>query len=403
MASLSDILRGALSPNEYNMGRDLDEEERRQIEELRAQGIYVPQERKVSPFRYGAGAVRQQNLADMRATMQPEQERRMKELMFQRGRGSRDAAAKELRQQQRKGAASQQRSAIKRASSPRAEAERRRMAVEKYNEEQVFADQLRQKNRTRQIAEEQRRQYLSGLPTMSAGKRYDLQEGGSMPYRSKEAYVEGATPRITDPEKAELAVLQRDATQALLQREALTQAGQLTAVGRIDVATKTRANDLAKQVHMNLPSNYAKNVADSQVLGLDLKILLDTHRLSVANKVGESLMQAEADALIATKKQEIMAIESLESWLVNTAEGREFLRIGGPQREEQRLNLGRLKAMLMQAEAAQTRAESYTPPFNPFGDGSGGGGGSGSGWNPNRTFNWDGTNAPPVNPRRRFP
>ena len=63
MASLSDILRGALSPNEYNMGRDLDEEERRQIEELRAQGIHVPQERKVSPFRYGAGAVRQQNLA----------------------------------------------------------------------------------------------------------------------------------------------------------------------------------------------------------------------------------------------------------------------------------------------------------------------------------------------------
>ena len=116
MASLSDILRGALSPNEYNMGRDLDEEERRQIEELRAQGIYVPQERRVSPFRYGAGTVSRQNLADMRAAIQPEQERRMKELMFQRGRGSRDAAAKELRQRQRKGAASQQRGAINRAS-----------------------------------------------------------------------------------------------------------------------------------------------------------------------------------------------------------------------------------------------------------------------------------------------
>ena len=400
MASLSDILRGALSPNEYNMGRDLDEEERRQIEELRAQGIYVPQERKVSPFRYGAGAVRQQNLADMRAAMQPEQDRRMKELMIQRGRGSRDAAAKELRQRQRKGAASQQRGAINRASSPRAIAERKRMELELFNRKQAFADQLKAKR----IADEQRRQQLSGLPTMSAGKRYDLQEGDSIPYASKEAYVEGATPRITDTEKAELAVLQRDATQALLQGEALTQAGQKSAVGRIDVDTKRRANDLAKQVHINLPSDYAKNVADSQVLGLDLKILLDTHRLSVANKVGESLMQVEADALIATKKQEIMAIESLESWLVNTAEGREFLRIGGPQREAQRLNLGQLKAMLMQAEAAQTKAESYTPPFNPFGgESGGGGGGTGSGYNPNRTFNWDGTNALPVNPNRRFP
>jgi len=323
----------------------------------------------------------------------------MKELMIQRGRGSRDAAAKELRQRQRKGAASQQRGAINRASSPRAIAERKRMELELFNRKQAFADQLKAKR----IADEQRRQQLSGLPTMSAGKRYDLQEGDSIPYASKEAYVEGATPRITDQERAELAVLQRDATQALLQGEALTQAGQKSAVGRIDVDTKRRANDLAKQVHINLPSDYAKNVADSQVLGLDLKILLDTHRLSVANKVGESLMQVEADALIATKKQEIMAIESLESWLVNTEPGREFMRRGGPQREEQRLKLGQLKAWLIQAEARKTEADKRVTPLtgdewlreqlsNP--------GGRGTGWNPNRaTFNWPTTNAIPVNPQ----
>ena len=336
MASLSDILRGALSPNEYNMGRDLDEEERRQIEELRAQGIYVPQERKVSPFRYGAGAVRQQNLADMRATMQPEQDRRMKELMWQRGRGSRDAAAKELRQQQRKGAASQQRGAIKRASSPRAEAERRRMAVEKYNEEQVFADQLRKKNRTRKIAEEQRIQHLSGLPTMSAGKRYDLQEGGSMPYRSKEAYVEGATPRITDPERAELAVLQRENLPSRIQEQSLRaqqQAGRTQElahqVGLINLEDQRAASQLSAQVREALPADYAQALANKQVVSTELAVLLDSQRLKTQQKYGDQLAEMSVDKQINALDLELQNIQDAKAWLTETQEGQVYRMQGG--------------------------------------------------------------------------
>mgnify|MGYP001479502984 CR=1 FL=1 len=90
--ALGDILSGAFG-GEYNMGRPLDEEERRLIEELRAQGVYVPQERKVSPFRYGAGTVSKRNLQDIRDAIKPEQERRMKELMRQRSDAARKAAA----------------------------------------------------------------------------------------------------------------------------------------------------------------------------------------------------------------------------------------------------------------------------------------------------------------------
>jgi hypothetical protein len=92
--ALGDILSGALG-GEYNMGRPLDEEERRLIEELRAQGVYVPQERKVSPFGYGAGTVSKRNLADIRGAIKPEQERKMKELMWQRNEAARKAAAVE--------------------------------------------------------------------------------------------------------------------------------------------------------------------------------------------------------------------------------------------------------------------------------------------------------------------
>jgi hypothetical protein len=98
-----------------------------------------------------------------------------------------------------------------------------------------------------------------------------------------------------------------------------------------------------------------------------------------------------------------MAIESLESWLVNTPEGQEFMRRGGPQREEQRLKLGQLKAWLIQAEARKTEAEKRVTPFTGdewLRDQLSNPGGRGTGWNPNRpTLNWPGTNAIPVNPQ----
>jgi len=348
MPNLGDILSGALG-GEYSMGRPLDEEERRRIEELRAKGIYVPQERKMSPFSYGAGTVNKQNLGAIRAAMQPDQQRRMSELMFQRGEGARQAAA-----------------------------------VEKFNREQDFANQLIRQNRARQIADEETRQRLGGLPTTTPQQRFRKSTAfGESPMISKEDFVAGATPQITDRQRAEHAVLQREITPSLTQAEALKQAQQKTVTGQIDVETKRRADDLAKQVHSYLPSDYAKSVADSQILGLELKTLLDTHRLAVSKKLGEKLMQTEADASIATKKQEIMAIESLESWLVNDPVGQQLMREGGPQREAQRMKLTALRIQLIEAENRQTslRRSNWWPEGS---DGSSGGGGSGSGWDSSR-------------------
>jgi len=351
MPNLGDILSGALG-GEYSMGRPLDEEERRRIEELRAKGIYVPQERKMSPFSYGAGTVNKQNLGAIRAAMQPDQQRRMSELMFQRGEGARQAAA-----------------------------------VEKFNREQDFANQLIRQNRARQIADEETRQRLGGLPTTTPRQRFAADQaqgtGPSMMYRSAADYAKDATPQITDRQRAEHAVLQREITPSLTQAEALKQAQQKTVTGQIDVETKRRADDLAKQVHSYLPSDYAKSVADSQILGLELKTLLDTHRLAVSKKLGEKLMQTEADASIATKKQEIMAIESLESWLVNDPVGQQLMREGGPQREAQRMKLTALRIQLIEAENRQTslRRSNWWPEGS---DGSSGGGGSGSGWDSSR-------------------
>ena len=364
MASLGELLSGALG-GEYSMGRPLDEEERRLIEELRAQGAYVPQERKVSPFRYGAGTVSQQNLADVRGAIQPEQERKMKELMWQREQANRLARAKEANQLRNRAAASQQRGAINRASSPQAIAERERMKLEEFNRQQGFADQLIERNKARRIADEQTRQRLGGLPTKSAEERWSAMQrspiqssGGMLP---REDYIAGAIPQITPEQEAELAVLQRNITPALTQLEALKQAQQKTAVGGFDVATKERADDLAEQVHKLLPSNYAQMIADEQTLGLDLKNLLSGQRLAIATKYGKDLLESEADANLAAKRQEIMVIESLEAWL-ETPAGQNYINAGGPQRFEMRFKLGQLKAALMQAEAAKTKAEA--DPFD---------------------------------------
>ena len=127
------------------------------------------------------------------------------------------------------------------------------------------------------------------------------------------------------------------------------------------MATKERADDLAKQVHKLLPSNYAQMITDEQALGLDLKNLLSRQRLAVATQYGKDLLESEADANLAAKRQEIMVIESLETWL-DTPAGQNYINAGGPQRFEMRLKLGQLKALLMQAEAAKTKAEA--DPFD---------------------------------------
>ena len=145
----------------------------------------------------------------------------------------------------------------------------------------------------------------------------------------------------------------------------MKQAQQKTAVGGFDVATKERADDLAEQVHKLLPSNYAQMIADEQTLGLDLKNLLSGQRLAIATKYGKDLLESEADANLAAKRQEIMVIESLEAWL-ETPAGQNYINAGGPQRFEMRFKLGQLKAALMQAEAAKTKAEAEFDLNNLF-------------------------------------
>ena len=115
MASLSDILSKAFAPSEYSMGgAGLDDEERRLMEELRSKGVYVPQEREVSPWSYGGGTQRTQNLAEIRKALQPAQERNLQEYLWRQNEAARMDAAKEARKVSRKRAASEQRSAIKR-------------------------------------------------------------------------------------------------------------------------------------------------------------------------------------------------------------------------------------------------------------------------------------------------
>tara|TARA_Y100000310_G_scaffold323964_1_gene385173 strand:- start:4000 stop:5406 length:1407 start_codon:yes stop_codon:yes gene_type:complete len=120
----SDLLGRIARP--FYPGRDLDEEERRRIEELRAQGVYVPQERRITPFGYGSGRQRRENLTAIRAAIQPAQERALNEYLWRQNEAARMDAAKEARKVSRKRAASEQRSAIKRESSPRAVADRKR-------------------------------------------------------------------------------------------------------------------------------------------------------------------------------------------------------------------------------------------------------------------------------------
>ena len=297
MASLGDILRGALG-GEYSMGRDLDDEERRRIEELRAQGIHVPQERQSSPFRYGAGTVRKKNLADMRAAMQPDQQRRMNELMIQRGRGSRDALAME--QQQRR---------------------------------QQADNAIRQ----RAIADQGRRRVLGGMPTTSREARFrKATPFGGQGMISKEDFIAGSTPQITPQQQDELAVLQRENLPSRIQEQTLStqqQAGRTQElahqVGLSNLEDQRAASQLSAQVREALPADYAQLLANKQVVSTELAVLLDAQRLKTQQKFGDQLAAKSANKQLDALDLELKNIQDTMAWLTQTQQGQVYSMQGG--------------------------------------------------------------------------
>jgi len=303
------------------MGRDLDEEERRQIEELRAQGIYVPQERQSSPFRYGAGTVRKKNLADMRAAIQPEQARRMNELMVQRGRGSRDALAME--QQQRR---------------------------------QQVNDAIRQRN----IATELRRGQLSSTPTTTPQKRFADQTGGSMMYRSEADYVADAPPQRTRQEQAELAVLQRESLPTSIQEQNLKTQEIANEVGITNLEELQSATSLAQSVRAALPPSYAQTLANKQVVSDELAVLLSKHRLDVERKYGAMLAEQVVNKQARTMELELRSINATLFWLKDTDEGKAFELKGGAVGADYRNKLLLLKKQLLALKKQITYYESLT-------------------------------------------
>jgi hypothetical protein len=322
------------------MGRDLDDEERRRIEELRAQGIHVPQERQSSPFRYGAGTVRKKNLADMRAAMQPDQQRRMKELMFQRGRGSRDALAMEQQQ--------------------------RRVA----NDAAI---------RQRAIADQGRRRVLGGMPTTSREDRFRKSTPfGGQPMISKEDYVAGSTPQITPQQQDELAVLQRENLPSRIQEQTLStaqQAGDTQAlanqVGLLSLQDKQRASELSAAVHEELAgSNYAQLLANKQVVSTELAVLLDAQRLKTQQKYGEQLAAMSVDKQINALDLELQNIQDAKAWLTETQQGQVYRMQGGKLGTDYLNVLKQLELALSNARDRENRSRIADRRLtgNPAGD-----------------------------------
>ena len=284
MASLGGILRGALG-GEYSMGRDLDEEERRQIEELRAQGIYVPQERKMSPFSYGAGTVNKQNLGAMRAAIQPEQARRMNELMAARG-----------------------------------EQERQRMAREKQN----TAIQIAAENQAK-LAELERRQ---GQPwTPGSGQSFKDHLRSSI-----------EKPPLTRPEEAELKVRQQQQLPVRKAEAAVATAEQGVAEGALKQPTiaaeqkdKQETLELAAKVRSLLSPEFAKHTAQGTELGLQLQNKLLEAKLSVENSAaGRAIHQQAANNKEAQLRIDAATIDRFNEWLQGGSEdAQRFLSAGG--------------------------------------------------------------------------
>ena len=302
MASLGDILSGALG-GEYSMGRPLDEEERRLIEELRAKGVDVPQERKVSPFRYGAGTVSKRNLADVRGAIKPEQERKMDEYLARVGEQERQRMARETRTR----------------------------AMGFAVEDQARLDELKRKQ---------------GQPwTPDSGQSFEEH------LRSRVA-----KPSLTRPEAAELTVRQRGLLPYRQQEATATKAEQEVEAGALKLPTAKLAEEskqdafkLAAEVRKLLPPDYARILAENTNLGSQLENQLAESKLRVAqSREGQALLQATTNQALAKTQLDIAALEDFKNWL-NTEAGQAFAAQGNQYGLDIRDTLNTMQARLLQA------------------------------------------------------
>ena len=265
---LGNLMSGIFPQNQ----RDLDEEERRMIEELRAAGAYVPQERPVNYLQYGGGRRRDENLTAMRAAIEPEKARRLADVM--------DARGAALRQQQ---------------------------ALEKFNQQQNFARQIARQNRAKAVADEARRQML-GQQQQKADAGFEEWKQRSVlspdfVKKSGREYYDQNINTMTPRQRAELEVLNRAATPALTAQTQLESA-------QTTLATQQAAKELADSVRNALPPNYANLLANKQVISVELENALNQTRLAVAQSpLAQQIAAAESDKTLATLQVEKLVLD----------------------------------------------------------------------------------------------
>ena len=308
---LGNLMSGIFPQNQ----RDLDEEERRMIEELRAAGAYVPQERPVNYLQYGGGRRRDENLAAMRAAIQPEKERRIDDIM--------DARGAALRQRQ---------------------------ALEEFNQRQEFARQIAQRNRARAVEDEARRRMLQQMPTTTPEERFNKMS--NVPFQpsgmgmSREDFVRGATPQITDRQRAELEVLNRAATPALTAQTQLESAQNT-------LATQQAAKELADSVRNALPPNYANTLATLQANKTELENVLNQTRLAVAQSpLARQLEESKMDKSLMTLELEKATLNHLKKLYEVNPELRDQLKQLEIQLQEAERDLKRAQATYYQGRGS---------------------------------------------------
>ena len=314
---LGNLMSGIFPQNQ----RDLDEEERRMIEELRAAGAYVPQERPVNYLQYGGGRRRDENLAAMRAAIQPEKARRLTDAM--------DARGAALRQRQ---------------------------ALERFNQQQEFARQTAQQNRARAIQDEARRQML-GQQQQKADAGFEEWKQRSVlspdfVKKSGREYYDQNINTMTPRQRAELEVLSRAATPALTAQTQLESAQNT-------LATQRATRELADSVRNALPPNYANLLANKQVISVELENVLNQTRLAVAQSpLARQLEESEMDKSLMTLELEKATLNHLKKLYEVNPELRDQLK-------QLEIQLQEAERDLKQAQAAayRGRARASQSPF----------------------------------------
>ena len=299
----SDLLSRIASP--FYEGRDIDEEERRRIEELRAQGVYVPQERQTTPFGYGSGRRRREDLTAIRKAIQPDQQRRMAEHLARAG-----------------------------------EQERQRMAREKQN----TAIQIATENQAR-LADLKRRQ----------GDTFDPQSGQSF---GDYLRARVAKPPLSPDEEAELKVRQRRLLPVRKEEAAVAQAEQGVAEGAVKYPTvvaqerdKQETLALAAKVRGLLSPEYAGLLAQGTEMGLQFQNKLLEAKLSVENSAaGRAIRQQTANNEEAQARIDALILRYTNEWLNSgSPDAQAFRGMGGQTGLDIADQLNMMEARLLQA------------------------------------------------------